>query len=140
MLRKTLVRMLVAMGLCGSLLGIAAAQDTSGAALVFPRFGPGVAGNVMVGPILPVCRPDVPCEKPLAGASVEIIGLSRDLLKQVIGTAVTNDFGNFIVSVPPGDYLVHVETGVFPQCEEVKVTVDKKAFAFVAVDCDTGLR
>jgi hypothetical protein len=139
MCRKLFVSILVAVGLCGSLLGIATAQETDAVALFVPRFGPGVAGNVTMGPITPVCRPHVPCDRPFAEASVQVIGLSRDG-KEVVGTAVTNTAGNFIVSVPAGTYLVHVETEFFPPCDAVKVAVDLEAFAFVAIDCDSGLR
>ena len=139
MFRKVFVSTLVAVGLWGSLLGMATAQETGAAVLVVPRFGPGVAGNVTVGPITPVCRPDVPCDRPFVGASVQVIGLSGHV-KEVVGTAVTNTAGNFLVSVPAGAYLVQVETGIFPHCDEGEVKVDTKAFTFIALDCDSGLR
>jgi hypothetical protein len=139
MFRKIFVSALVAVGLWGSLLGRATAQETGTAALVIPKFGPGVAGNITVGPITPVCQPDVPCERPFAGASVHIIGL-RGAGTEVVGSAVTNTAGNFLVSVPAGTYVIHVDTEVFPRCDEVKVTVNTKTFAFVTLECDSGLR
>jgi hypothetical protein len=42
-------------------------------ALVVPGYGPGVAGHVIEGPRIPVCRPDIPCKKPLVDASVMIV-------------------------------------------------------------------
>ena len=139
MLRKLFTSMLVVLGLCGSLIGLAAAQETMADEVAFLRFGPDVAGNVTVGPSLPVCRPDIPCEKPLADASVQIISLNDDR-KEVVGLAVTNTPGYFVVSVPRGDYLVHVETGFLPQCADVKITVGKQWLTFVTIDCDSGLR
>jgi hypothetical protein len=58
----------------------------------------------------------------------------------VVGTAVTNAFGHFIVSVPAGDYLVQVDVGPVPACEEGQVTVQGNAFTFVAIDCDSEIR
>jgi hypothetical protein len=140
MVRRLLVSVLVAVGLCGGLTGFAAAQATGATEWGILGFGPGVAGNVIVGPIRPICQPDVPCEQPLVGASVQVFSLGDDRKEHVVGLAVTNTLGNFVVSVPPGDYLVHVETEFLPQCEDVKVSVGKKWFASVTIDCDTGLR
>ena len=59
----------------------------------------------------------------------------------VVGTAVTNALGNFIVSVPSGEYLVRVQvTGFFPSCGEAEATVGDRAFTLVQIDCDTGIR
>jgi len=53
----------------------APALDTP--ALVVPGYGPGVAGHVIEGPNTPVCRPDIPCKKPFANASVLILDRRR---------------------------------------------------------------
>ena len=57
-----------------------------------------------------------------------------------IGTAVTNAHGNFLVSVPSGAYLVHVQVVDLPRCPEVPATVGPSKFAMVHVSCDTGIR
>ena len=104
--------------------------------LSVPGYGPGVAGHVTLSPTTPVCQPGVPCVKPFAGATVQVLDSSRDL----VGSAVTNTSGAFIVSVPHGQYLIHVLTVDFPRCPEVPVVVGTDYFTLVKVPCDTGIR
>jgi hypothetical protein len=105
--------------------------------IVVTGYGPGVAGQVIEGPTTPVCRPNVPCTRPFANATV----LVRDSTSHnTIGTAVTNRIGNFLVSVPSGAYVVHVQVVDLPRCPEVPVTVGPSNFAVVHVSCDTGIR
>ena len=95
-------------------------------AVVVPGFGPGVAGHISIDPItLGPCRVGVPCEGPFPDARVLVLDSKSD----IVGTAVTNAQGNFIVSVPPGVYLVHVQVDSprFPQCGEAKATVGRRA-------------
>lgn len=117
----------------------AAAED---AGLVIRGYGPGVAGSVMLGPTTPVCQPDVPCIRPFAGARIVILDDSGGARQgSVVARAITNHRGNFVVSVPAGEYAVRVRTrGVFPACGETPVTVVPGVFALVAVECDTGIR
>jgi hypothetical protein len=107
-------------------------------ALIAPGYGPGIAGQVVEGPVTPVCRPNVSCTKPFADASVLILdGTDRE----TVGEAVTNIGGSFVVSVPPGAYVVHVRTdGSFPRCPEVQATVGQLDFTLVQLSCDTGIR
>jgi hypothetical protein len=104
--------------------------------LNLPGYGPGIAGHIVVGPTVPVCRPEIPCTRPFAGARVEIL----DNLRRPIASAISNNRGNFIVSVPSGNYIVHVQVVDFPRCEEAHVAVGKSLFALTAIDCDTGIR
>ena len=101
-----------------------------------PGYGPGVAGHVSMSPIMPVCQVGVPCSKPFAGATVQILDSTRD----VVGSAVTNTSGAFIVSVPHGQYLIHILTVDFPRCPEVPVIVGTEYFTLANVQCDTGIR
>ena len=107
-------------------------------ALVVPGYGPGIAGHVFEGPVTPVCRPNVPCTKPFADASVLILDRTD---RETVGEAVSNTGGSFVVSVPPGAYVVHVGTvGIFPRCPEVQATVGQLDFTLVQLSCDTGIR
>jgi len=101
-----------------------------------PGYGPGVAGHVTLSPTMPVCQVGVPCSKPFAGATVQILDSSRDL----VGSAVTNTSGAFIVSVPHGQYLIHILTVDFPRCPEVPVIVGTEYFTLASIQCDTGIR
>jgi hypothetical protein len=58
----------------------------------------------------------------------------------MVGTAVTNTRGNFLVSVPPGEYLVQVQVVNFLRCAEAQATVRPWLFTRVHIDCDTGIR
>jgi hypothetical protein len=106
-------------------------------AVVVTGYGPGVAGHVIEGPATPACRPNIPCTRPFANATVLVLdGTNRN----TVGTAVTNARGNFLVSVPPGTYLVHVQVADLPKCPELQATVGPSKFALVHVSCDTGIR
>ena len=107
-------------------------------ALVVPGYGSGIAGHLVEGPVTPVCRPNVPCTKPFADASVLILDRTD---RETVGEAVTNTGGSFVVSVPPGAYVVHVGTvGLFPRCPELQATVGQLDFTLVQLSCDTGIR
>jgi hypothetical protein len=139
----------------------APASKAGGRPIPEPPNGPGVEGQVTLSPVL--CRADslVPCpppcplgevctqgaiKLPIPGlppypkAAVEILDPVSWL---VVGRAITNTFGNFIVSVPAGDYLARVQTppGKYPSCPDVKVTVNPDAtFTSISIDCDSGIR
>ncbi len=113
-----------------------AAVPSDSAWVVVPGYGPGVAGHVTLSPSTPVCRVGIPCERPYERAIVQLLDLNR----QVIGGAVTNPQGAFIVSAPPGDYIVHIMTVDFPRCPEANLTVGKAFFTLTSIVCDTGLR
>jgi hypothetical protein len=105
--------------------------------VVVPGYGSGIAGHVSEGPITPFCQQDVPCTGPLANAMVLV---SESPQGTIAGMAVTNALGNFIVSVPPGEYVVQVEGGNGLRCPEAQVTVRPRLFTRVHIDCDTGIR
>ncbi len=108
-------------------------------AVVMPGYGPGVAGHVSEGPITPFCRPNMVCRRPLApDATVLILDRTK---RDTIGVAVTNASGNFLVTVPPGGYVVHVEVAhTSLRCPEVQAKVGQLDFAPVQISCDTGIR
>ena len=105
--------------------------------VVVVGYGPGVAGQVVEGPTTPVCRPNIPCTKPFANATVHV---QDSATQNPVGTAVTNARGNFLVSVPQGAYIVRVQTGTLPRCPEFPATVGATNFTLVHIACDTGIR
>lgn len=108
--------------------------------VVVPGYGPGVAGHILLSPSLPICpapgQPNSSCVKPYVDAIVQILTATGE----EIGSARTNALGAFIVSVPSGDYVVHIKTVDFPRCPEEKVIVGPHFFTLVTLTCDTGLR
>ena len=104
--------------------------------LSIPGYGPGVAGHIVIGPVTPVCQLNIPCTRPFAGARVEIL----DLVRRPVASANSNSRGNFIVSVPRGNYIVHVQVVDFPRCQEAHVAVGTSLFALAAITCDSGIR
>ena len=126
---------------------VKAAQDRNGdnsahrlprARLHVPGYGPGIAGQVTRAPLTPVCRPEIPCSGPYAKAQVQV--LDAPDATNVLASAVTNDEGNFVLSVPPGDYIVRVQVTDFPICPDAGAHVGKRGFDLVTIDCDTGIR
>jgi hypothetical protein len=97
-----------------------------------------IMGNVTEGPTTPVCRPNVPCTRPFANATIEVLDRAT---RNPVGTAITNHLGNFRVAVLPGAYLVHVRVvGLFPRCPEAEAVVRRRHLTRVKVACDTGIR
>lgn len=109
--------------------------------LTVPGYGPGVAIHTILYPIMPQCQPDLPCSGPYPGARVQVLDTNS---RQPVADAVSNNQGNFIAGIPPGDYIVHIETNNLPLpcCQEVNVHIaqDQSIFALVEVRCDSGLR
>jgi hypothetical protein len=102
-------------------------------ALVVPGYGPGIAGHVIEGPITPHCSPGTLCMTPFVDASVLMLDTKT---RETVGAAVTNVSGGFLVTVPPGNYLVHVQTvGNFPRCPDVSVKVGLTDFTPVQITC-----
>jgi hypothetical protein len=118
------------------------AEAGPSAGLAVPGYGPGVAGNATIGPTTPVCSPDAPCTEPLANAHIVIVDANaRTFPRPVVARTMTNSQGNFLVSVPNGEYVVHVRTpDALPVCSDVRVTVGARLFTLVALECDSGIR
>ncbi len=135
-IRPLLSVFVLSLGISGLPVSAATTAVDDNAGIVVPGYGPGVAGHVTIGPIMPVCQVGVPCDKPYDGAIVQILNANRS----VVGTAVANAHGGFIVSLPPGDYITHIMTVDYPRCPETNVTVGKKFFTLTSVVCDTLIR
>jgi len=95
----------------------------------------GLFGIVKRGPVTPVCRVGVPCEKPAVGIRVSFL-----LDGSVVASAVTGAHGRYRVELAPGTYAVSVPRpagigGVKPQT----VTVGS-AMARLDLFVDTGIR
>ncbi|MDD5034304.1 MAG: hypothetical protein PHE55_06060 [Methylococcaceae bacterium] len=131
-----IIRLLGVSALHFALAGSAFAQSTVPIKSV-PGFGPGIAGRISEGPIAPVCTPELPCTQPFSGARLLFLDPTTD---EVVGEANSNKSGNFIVSVPQGDYRVRVQVIDFPRCPEQLVSVGARTFSMIHIDCDTRIR
>ena len=98
---------------------------------------PGLHGVVMEGPIMPVCRVDVPCEKPARGVVLQFMRTGH-----VMARVKTTAKGTYRVTLPPGTYAVttvprrRVGTGLTPHT----VRVRKDRMARRDFHLDTGLQ
>lgn len=120
-------------GLCLAAIGTSATWGADGALR-----RPGVImGKVTEGPTTPVCRPHIPCARPFANATIQVLDSAT---RNPVRTAVTNRFGNFRVVVRPGAYLVHVQVVDFPRCPEAKAVVRSLRLTRVKIACDTRIR
>lgn len=78
----------------------------------------GLRGLVTIGPILPVCPPDQPCEQSIQASFLVYHGSKR------VSQFASDTRGLYSVQLPAGQYLiVPVEGGVIPFPETQTVTV-----------------
>lgn len=102
----------------------------------------GVEGLVHLGPQCPVETEGEPCDDQPA-AAVEVT-VSEQVAGEMYGAGepvaqtTTDALGRFRVAVPPGDYVVTAEAGMF--CEFMDAHVTAGAYVTVDVPCDTGIR
>jgi len=107
----------------------------AGAAASAPSSG--LRGVVLEGPITPVCRIDVPCERPVAGLVLQFTRGGR-----VVARVKTTAKGTYRVRLRAGSYTVttvpprRVGTGLTPK----SVRVPKARMARRDFHLDTGLR
>lgn len=96
-----------------------------------------IAGRVTLGPIMPVCRVDVPCDGAYKDAKVEVKTKSG----AVAARATSDANGDFRLDVAAGAYTVAVAVeGMLPRCGEVEAVVAQEQTVRVAIDCDSGIR
>ncbi|MBT4521985.1 MAG: carboxypeptidase regulatory-like domain-containing protein [Halieaceae bacterium] len=104
---------------------------------LFPTQETGIIGKLSLSPTCPgPLRPGQICIGPFADATVELI----DDMDQVVGTAITNSQGLFIIRADPGNYTVDVvRSGGFPHCPPTAVKIPDGVVS-VRFTCNTGLR
>lgn len=96
-----------------------------------------IGGQVKLGPIMPVCRQNVPCDGVYKDAPV----ILRASDGRVVKRGTTNDKGEFLLSAPPGSYEVVVGVeGQLPSCTRKQVSVGVRMTVHVEIDCDSGIR
>jgi hypothetical protein len=112
---KTAVRMLLSIGLCLSLYGVAHAQEISGAIVGTVKDANGAA---------------------VAGATVTVTDAEK---KVDVRTVTTNDDGQYSVPLlPPGMYVVTVESPNFKKAVQTEIKVDVNQRRPVDVTLEAG--
>ena len=99
--------------------------------------GTGLVGQVLRGPITPVCRVDVPCDAPFS-AWFDV--LQGDAL---VTRFHSDSSGAFKVALAPGAYvLVPSDSAplLHPGAQRKDVIVGPEGFTHVRLDFDTGIR
>lgn len=94
----------------------------------------GLTGTIYRGPIMPVCRTDVPCDAPMA-ATFEVRQGDR-----VVAGFTTDDHGKFTVKLPPGRYTVVPSGGGLMSSFPQPVEVGPEGMTSVELRFDTGIR
>jgi hypothetical protein len=60
---------------------------------------------------------------------------------RTVADVMIDDVGRYAISVPPGQYTLHVVTdGPFPRCPDTAVSVTGISPVTGDIDCDTGIR
>ena len=96
-----------------------------------------IAGRVTLGPIMPVCRVDVPCDGVFKDAKIVVRAKSG----AVVARTVSDANGDFRVDVAAGAYTVAVAVeAMLPHCGEAEAVVAQGQTVRVAIDCDSGIR
>jgi hypothetical protein len=126
-MRRIALPMLLATGLA---LGCGASDGTSSSAAT------GLQGRVMRGPIMPVCRVNVPCDAPAKGVTLRFARNGR-----VVATATTNAKGWYRVVLKPGRYVVRTNRrGPEARPTPALATATSGRFRRVDFHLDTGIR
>jgi hypothetical protein len=88
-------------------------------------------GSVTIGPVTPVCRAGVPCDRPAARVVLAFTSGSR-----VVRTT-TSATGSYAVRLSPGTYTVTASAGmrIAPSLVSVHPGTQRRSFAI-----DTGIR
>lgn len=109
----------------------------NGTCFVYPASATGLSGEVLRGPITPVCSVTEPCEAPFsAGFQLEKDGVS-------VAAFHSNSDGCFAVQVPPGNYVVVPDPdtqALFLHPQTAAVTVGPISWTQVVLTFDTGIR
>ena len=105
----------------------------AGASAASPRSG--LYGTVMRGPIMPVCRVDVPCDGPAPNVILTFSGTG------LVRKTQADEHGAYRIGLPPGIYSVRTNSrpfGVTPRPARVHVRAGH--WDTIVFTIDTGIR
>jgi hypothetical protein len=88
-------------------------------------------GTVTIGPVTPVCRVGVPCDKPAANVTLTFTRLGRSL------SVKTTASGGYRIELAPGIYAVRANAGMSMRPQTITVRGPRTHLGF---SIDTGIR
>jgi hypothetical protein len=88
-------------------------------------------GAVTIGPVTPVCRVGVPCDKPAAQVRLAFTRLGHTVSVQ------TNASGDYRIQLTPGIYAVRASAGMSMRPRSINVHASRTRLNF---SIDTGIR
>jgi hypothetical protein len=124
-------------GLATLIVALACAGPANPAADLLGGPNTGLVGQVLRGPITPVCRVDIPCDGPFS-AWFDV--LHGDAL---VARFHSDSSGAFKVALAPGAYVVVPSDSaplMMPGAQRKDVVVGPDGFTRVTLDFDTGIR
>jgi hypothetical protein len=120
------------------LVALAVAVAAAGCHSTSPSPATGLTGVVVRGPIMPVCRVDVPCDAPFSA------GFVVERAKRQVAQFQSDSSGRFTIFLDPGPYVVvpNAEAPLLsPPSQGKSVTVaDTGTLTVVRLEFDTGIR
>ncbi len=99
----------------------------------------GISGLVLIGPICPVEREDMPCPDQPFVAKISFLDDASRLVRSV----TSDTLGRFHTELLPGSYVLQPQSpnpGAPPFADEQTVSVEPAAFTEVLVQYDSGIR
>jgi hypothetical protein len=90
-----------------------------------------VVGTVTIGPITPVCRVGVPCDRPAARVTMTFTRLGHAF------ATTTDGSGGYRIRLKPGIYVVRASAGMSMRPRAVNVRAPNTRLDFAI---DTGIR
>ena len=101
----------------------------------------GIEGQVLLGPLCPVVRDEMPCPDQGFQATVEIWTADRT---EMVGKFVSDGLGHFRVSLLPGHYILVPQRpesdSPYPTASPLEATVEADAWTILTIPYDKGIR
>jgi hypothetical protein len=97
----------------------------------------GLQGQVLRGPITPVCTPNEPCDAPFC-AWFSVLKEDRE-----VSRFQSDAHGEFTVALDPGMYIIVPDSSaplMAPQQQRKEIEVQRKGITPVTLYFDTGIR
>lgn len=104
-----------------------------------PAVQPGLSGQIVVMPACPGPQKidQRPCQQGLATARVQLLSSAGAL----VSSTLSDEQGRFKIEASPGTYTLHVDVeGLYPRCDDTRLTISGSRQTRVLIRCDSGMR